>query len=87
MRMDHVLPALIVCVGALSCSHGNKVPEGHTDARRRVLYYQDPMHPAYRSDRPGVAPDCNMELAPVYADASVGLTAIRVNEEQSAAIG
>jgi RND family efflux transporter MFP subunit len=36
---------------------------------RRVLYYVDPMHPAYRSDKPGVAPDCGMTLEPVYADA------------------
>jgi RND family efflux transporter MFP subunit len=35
---------------------------------RRVLYYVDPMHPAYRSDRPGVAPDCGMQLEPIYAD-------------------
>ena len=37
---------------------------------RRILYYHDPMHPSYRSDRPGIAPDCNMELTPVYADDS-----------------
>ena len=35
---------------------------------RKVLYYVDPMHPAYRSDRPGVAPDCGMTLEPVYED-------------------
>jgi multidrug efflux pump subunit AcrA (membrane-fusion protein) len=35
---------------------------------RRVLYYVDPMHPAYKSDTPGVAPDCGMTLEPVYAD-------------------
>lgn len=35
---------------------------------RRVLYWVDPMHPAYKSDRPGIAPDCGMELVPVYAD-------------------
>lgn len=35
---------------------------------RRILYYQDPMHPAYRSDKPGIAPDCGMPLEPVYAD-------------------
>ena len=34
---------------------------------RQVLYYVDPMHPAYRSDRPGKAPDCEMDLVPVYA--------------------
>ena len=32
-----------------------------------MLYYVDPMHPAYRSDRPGKAPDCGMDLVPVYA--------------------
>jgi Cu(I)/Ag(I) efflux system membrane fusion protein len=32
----------------------------------RVLYYVDPMHPAYRSDRPGIAPDCGMPLVPVH---------------------
>lgn len=34
---------------------------------RQILYYQDPMHPAYRSDKPGIAPDCGMQLVPVYA--------------------
>jgi len=48
---------------------------GHTEARnppaaapRQVLYWIDPMHPAYKSDRPGIAPDCGMPLEPVYAD-------------------
>jgi membrane fusion protein, copper/silver efflux system len=36
---------------------------------RRILYYVDPMHPAYTSDKPGIAPDCGMQLEPVYADA------------------
>jgi RND family efflux transporter MFP subunit len=35
---------------------------------RKVLYYVDPMHPAYKSDKPGTAPDCGMQLEPVYAD-------------------
>lgn len=38
---------------------------------RKVLYYVDPMHPAYKSDKPGVAPDCGMQLEPVYADAQL----------------
>lgn len=33
---------------------------------KRVLYYVDPMHPAYHSDRPGIAPDCGMPMEPVY---------------------
>jgi Cu(I)/Ag(I) efflux system membrane fusion protein len=35
---------------------------------RKILYWIDPMHPAYKSDRPGIAPDCGMKLEPVYAD-------------------
>jgi membrane fusion protein, copper/silver efflux system len=35
---------------------------------RRVLYWVDPMHPDYKSDHPGVAPDCGMQLEPVYAE-------------------
>jgi RND family efflux transporter MFP subunit len=33
----------------------------------KILYYQDPMHPWYRSDKPAIAPDCGMKLVPVYA--------------------
>src|SRR5467141_1721457 len=33
---------------------------------KRILYYVDPMHPSYRSDKPGIAPDCGMALEPVY---------------------
>lgn len=44
----------------------SKSPEAH-----QVLYYVDPMHPAYKSDKPGVAPDCGMKLEPVYADVSL----------------
>src|SRR5882724_8122212 len=38
----------------------------HSSSAKRVLYYVDPMHPAYRSDKPGIAPDCGMALEPVY---------------------
>jgi RND family efflux transporter MFP subunit len=34
---------------------------------RKPLYWVDPMHPWYKSDVPGIAPDCGMKLVPVYA--------------------
>jgi len=37
-------------------------------SERKVLYWVDPMHPAYKSDKPGKAPDCGMDLVPVYAE-------------------
>jgi len=36
-------------------------------AERKILYWVDSMNPAYRSDKPGKAPD-GMDLVPVYAD-------------------
>ena len=61
---------------------------------RKILYYHDPMHPAYRSDKPGIAPDCGMQLEPVYAaspaEASgdvVPAGAIRISPEKQQLIG
>ena len=39
---------------------------------RKILYWHDPMHPSYKSDKPGIAPDCGMRLEPVYADEARG---------------
>jgi len=57
----------------------------HTDRRlaasantRRVLYWVDPMHPDYRSDHPGIAPDCGMPLEPVYAEDNNATAAARL---------
>lgn len=61
-------------------------------AARKVLYYQDPMHPAYTSDKPGKAPDCGMDLVPVYADEGQASEAmpprtVRINLEKQQLIG
>ena len=66
---------------------------------RKALYYVDPMHPTYRSDKPGIAPDCSMPLEPVYADADGGpppagpgsrpasAGAVRLSAEKQQALG
>jgi Cu(I)/Ag(I) efflux system membrane fusion protein len=56
--------------------------------QRRILYYYDPMHPAYRSDKPGISPDCHMELVAKYADELRDDCAIHLapNEERAAGI-
>ena len=43
---------------------------------REVLYWYDPMHPAYRANEPGIAPDCGMDLVPKYADEAQALAAM-----------
>jgi membrane fusion protein, copper/silver efflux system len=52
-----------------------KAPAGSRPSARKVLYYVDPMHPAYKSDKPGIAPDCGMQLEPVYAGAPLAVSA------------
>src|ERR1017187_8658936 len=43
-------------------------PHATAAPARKILYWVDPMHPAYKSDKPGIAPDCGMKLVPVYDD-------------------
>ena len=62
------IPTMFVAVVTLSyglAHHRLNAPKA-----RHILYYTDPMHPAYKSDRPGIAPDCGMALQPVYAEES-----------------
>ena len=61
-----VIVAIAAFLGGylISGTHGKSPAAGG----RKVLYYVDPMHPAYKSDKPGIAPDCGMQLEPVYAD-------------------
>ena len=60
-------------VGRRQSSH----QAGQSTDSRRVLYWVDPMHPDYKSDHPGTAPDCGMALEPVYAEPAASPTASR----------
>ena len=71
--------ALVAVLAGLGCfvagrwSAGRPSAASAATAGRRILYYHDPMHPAYKSDKPGIAPDCGMQLEPVYADEPAAL--------------
>lgn len=61
-------------------------------ANLKVLYWQDPMHPAYKSDKPGKAPDCGMDLVPVYENAAAAASnlpagAFQISAEKQQMIG
>src|SRR5262252_927525 len=62
----------IAALLAIAASYGLGWHRAHSRAGsqmgRHVLYYVDPMHPSYKSDKPGVAPDCGMKLEPVFAE-------------------
>jgi membrane fusion protein, copper/silver efflux system len=53
---------------AASEAHDSMKMPGSSNQTRKILYWYDPMHPAYRSDKAGIAPDCGMTLVPKYAD-------------------
>ena len=67
---------LVACFAAAVCLSGALALaediQGPTPVvvrtQRTILYWYDPMHPQYRSDKPGLAPDCGMEMVPMYAD-------------------
>jgi membrane fusion protein, copper/silver efflux system len=70
--------------------------KNHAQSPRIPLYYQCPMHPSYRSDKPGDAPCCGMKLVPVYEDAkftdtdsreAVPAGSIRISPEKQQFIG
>jgi len=57
-------------------------PSGDAPGTRRILYYQSPMHPWIRSDRPGKCTVCGMDLVPVRegeAPAGDGLVTLGSN--------
>ena len=62
----------IVIAVALAASYGlgrhNSRSQAGSQIGRHVLYYVDPMHPNYKSSKPGIAPDCGMQLKPVFAE-------------------
>jgi membrane fusion protein, copper/silver efflux system len=85
--------AVVVCAAYVAgrSSRSAEVPEM---AAGQVLYYVDPMHPAYHSDKPGKAPDCGMDLVPVYAGngaakspaMSSGSVRLTADQEQAAGL-
>jgi hypothetical protein len=49
--------------------HHSPAPLATSPEGRKILYYQSPMHPWIKSDKPGKCPICGMNLVPVYENA------------------
>lgn len=68
MKVLRIAAVLLALVAAFGGGYWFRSSKGGTEkGGRKVLYWVDPMHPAYKSDKPGIAPDCGMKLEPVYA--------------------
>ena len=73
MKTFRILGFFLLVAAAFAGGYIYKAGKGGTQGgsakqERKILYWVDPMHPAYKSDKPGIAPDCGMKLEPVYAD-------------------
>lgn len=69
--MKKILGVVAICllmVLSYMMGRNHKARYDKNPNARRVLYWVDPMHPDYKSDHSGTAPDCGMALEPVYAD-------------------
>ena len=65
-------------------------PDKTKPGERKILFWYDPMHPAYKSDKPGIAPDCGMQLVPKYADEDMGqmpVGTVKIAPEKQQVIG
>jgi RND family efflux transporter MFP subunit len=90
-------PALIVLIaaaaffGGLGYDRWRGKRAATQSTERKALYWVDPMHPWYKSDKPGIAPDCGMKLVPVYAGDQlpnrVAADAVEVSPEKQQLIG
>jgi Cu(I)/Ag(I) efflux system membrane fusion protein len=56
-------------------------------ADRKVLYWQDPMYPQHRFDKPGKSPFMNMDLVPVYADSAPAKGGVAVSARIRQSLG
>jgi len=54
---------------------------------RRVLYWQDPMTPGPRFDKPGKSPFMDMPLVPVYADSAADSGGVKVSSQVQQNLG
>ena len=85
---------ILIAVGAFIAGRFTGPSSSNNKAiTKKVLYYVDPMHPAYKSEKPGTAPDCGMALVPMYEgdNLSAKLTlpagAVAITPEQQQLIG
>jgi Cu(I)/Ag(I) efflux system membrane fusion protein len=61
-----------------TAGQGGDMSKSASPGERKILYWYDPMHPAYKADKAGIAPDCGMQLVPKYADEDTATSTMAV---------
>jgi len=85
--------AFVIALVSKRGGNSNEI-DGVTQDRsgRRVVAWIDPMYAMgpphlYKSNHPGVAPDCNMKLVPQYANESSTSSAVAIPQQKQQLIG
>lgn len=61
-----ILITTVFAIGGTWLAQSHFTPAATTAAERKPLFYQSPMHPWIKSDKPGRCTICGMELTPIY---------------------
>jgi len=83
-----LIAALAGAGGWFAAKHPTSSPAGPvaTDTARKIKFYQSPMHPWIKSDKPGKCTICGMTLAPVYeGEAGIATSAAMITLSASSA--
>ena len=98
LQLSAIAVAAAILIGGGAFSLGRSSVSGHVEARasagataasageRKVLYWQDPMNPGVRFDKPGKSPFMDMQLQPVYADQASD-TGVKVSSQVQQNLG
>jgi hypothetical protein len=78
MKMKMIFPVVVVLAISAGiawiAAHHSPTPNAAASGDRKALYYTCAMHPWVRESKPGPCPVCGMELTPIYANESDGIT-------------
>jgi len=76
-------------MGGSAAAGGGAQQAGTVDPAtgRRILYWQDPMAPGQKFDKPGKSPYMDMQLVPVYADEAGAEGTVSINPRMQQNLG
>jgi Cu(I)/Ag(I) efflux system membrane fusion protein len=98
--MNRRIPALVAAAVAITAlgaaggwwwahrtmaGHGASAPAAESKGRK-ILYWQDPMVPGQKFDKPGKSPYMDMDLVPVYAD-EVAASGVKIDPQLAQNLG
>jgi membrane fusion protein, copper/silver efflux system len=87
-----ILITAVLATGAAWLAKDHFTPASTAPSERKPLFYQSPMHPWIKSDKPGRCTICGMELTPIYPgekslDTTSGENIVTLSQSQIQVVG